>query len=133
MTSNNALQRTNGHRGRPVLAMNGVLAGAETVSCLAAELESLGLMANVVQCGEHGQQEETFVCRHLAQSLRSGGKVGFFYSSRPRGDAWCAACEEVRVREGGASGDWNERSEAFAGIQILCGACYDKVRKSQES
>ena len=29
MTANNALQRTGGHRGRPVLAMDGVLAGAE--------------------------------------------------------------------------------------------------------
>ena len=39
MHSNNALQRTSGHRGRPVLAMDGVLAGAEWASCLAAELE----------------------------------------------------------------------------------------------
>jgi hypothetical protein len=38
MTPNNALQRTNGQRGRPVLARDGVLAGAEWRSCLAAEL-----------------------------------------------------------------------------------------------
>jgi hypothetical protein len=38
MTHNNALQRTSGNRGRPVLAMNGVLAGAVSASCLAAEL-----------------------------------------------------------------------------------------------
>jgi hypothetical protein len=35
---NNTLQRTGGHRGRPVLAMDGLLAGAEWASCLAAEL-----------------------------------------------------------------------------------------------
>ncbi len=29
MTANNALQRTRDHRGRPVLAIDGVLAGAE--------------------------------------------------------------------------------------------------------
>jgi hypothetical protein len=37
MTSNNTLQRTDGHRGRPVLAMDGVLAGAEWALCRAAE------------------------------------------------------------------------------------------------
>jgi hypothetical protein len=38
MTATNALQRTGEHRGRPVFAMDGVLAGAERASCLAAEL-----------------------------------------------------------------------------------------------
>ena len=38
MTANNALQRTHDHRGRPVLAIDGVLAGAEWATCLAAEL-----------------------------------------------------------------------------------------------
>ena len=37
MLSNNALQRTNGHRGRAVLAMKGVLGGAEWAVWLAAE------------------------------------------------------------------------------------------------
>lgn len=31
--SNNALQRTSERHGRPVLAMDGVLAGAERASC----------------------------------------------------------------------------------------------------
>jgi hypothetical protein len=39
MIANNALQRTRGHRGRPVLAMNCVLAGTEWALCLAAELD----------------------------------------------------------------------------------------------
>jgi hypothetical protein len=38
MPPNNALQRNVIHRGRPVLAMDGVLAGAESASCLSAEL-----------------------------------------------------------------------------------------------
>ena len=37
--SNKALQPTNDHCGRPVLAMDGVLAGAEWAPCLAAELD----------------------------------------------------------------------------------------------
>jgi hypothetical protein len=38
LTSNNALQPTVVHWGRPVLAMNGALAGAEWSPCPAAEL-----------------------------------------------------------------------------------------------
>jgi hypothetical protein len=38
VTANNALQRTVVHRGRPVLAMNCALAGAENRLWLAAEL-----------------------------------------------------------------------------------------------
>ena len=38
MRSNNALERTGRQRGRAVLAMNGVLAGAEWAPCLAAQL-----------------------------------------------------------------------------------------------
>ena len=86
-------------------------------------------MTNTVQCDEHGPQEETFVCQHLAQSLRTLEPVGFFFAREPRGDAWCSACEEVRIREGGETGDWNERSEAFAKITLLCGSCYDKVKR----
>jgi hypothetical protein len=85
-------------------------------------------MSEIAKCEEHGTQEETFVCKHLRQSLRTGEKVGFYWASEPRGDAWCEACEQVRLAEGGATGDWNERSEAFAQITILCGLCYDRVR-----
>ena len=38
MTSNNTLERTVGHGGRTVLAMNCVLAGAESASQPAAQL-----------------------------------------------------------------------------------------------
>lgn len=37
MLSNKLLQRANDQRGRPVLAMDCALAGAEWASCLAAE------------------------------------------------------------------------------------------------
>ena len=89
---------------------------------------ALDAMTNTVECHAHGEQEQTFVCQHLLGALRTGEKVGFFSSGGPRGDAWCSACEEFRRREGGSTGDWNERSEAFAGVKLLCGACYDRLR-----
>ena len=80
-----------------------------------------------IQCKEHGEQEETFVCQHLARSLQTLQSVGL-WSVGPRSDAWCDACEYVRITEGGTSGEWNERSESFADVTVLCGVCHDKVR-----
>jgi hypothetical protein len=85
-------------------------------------------MTNTVECHAHGEQEQTFVCQHLVRALGTAERVGFFWSGEPRGDTWCSACEDVRIREGGVTGDWNERSEKFAGIKLLCGACYDRLR-----
>ena len=39
MTANNAFERTSGHRGRAVLAINCVLGGAECAPCKAAQLD----------------------------------------------------------------------------------------------
>ena len=85
-------------------------------------------MSKTIQCAQHGLCDETFVCQHLVKSLSTRVRAGFFNSREPRGDAWCRACEEIRIREDGESGDWNERSEQFAGISLLCGGCYDEVR-----
>jgi hypothetical protein len=38
MTPNNTFERTGGHRGRAVLAMNCALGGAERAPCQAAQL-----------------------------------------------------------------------------------------------
>ena len=88
-------------------------------------------MSETINCGEHGKQQTTFVCQHLKNSLKTRERIGFFWAGGKRGDAWCSQCEEVRIREGGESGDWNELSEAHAQISILCGACYDRVRNLQ--
>ena len=86
-------------------------------------------MKNIVQCQKHGAQEAAPVCCHLASSLSTEIPVGFYYSGTvaERSDAWCSECEEVRVQEGGDSGDWNEASESFARITLVCGACYDRI------
>lgn len=82
-----------------------------------------------MHCQLHGEQQKTYVCQHLVRALQTGEKVGFFWSGGSRGDAWCSACEAVRILEGGTTGDWNQRSEEFAGIKLLCGACYDRLRE----
>ena len=82
-----------------------------------------------VQCDRHGEQQETFVCQHVVETLRDRVPRGFFWSStpdNPRGDAWCSACNAVLDAAGGA---WNEEAEAAAHIQILCGVCYDEAKR----
>ena len=82
-----------------------------------------------VECCEHGKQQSTYVCQHIVQSLENGEPRGFCCSTEspnnPRPDAWCNECE-VRVNE---AGEWNDETEAFAGVKLLCGACYDKAKK----
>lgn len=82
-----------------------------------------------VECPEHGTGQATFVCRHIAASLHTGGAVGFFTAEAggdARPDAWCAACEEQVWRTGG---EWTDESEWFAGVTMICGACYDRAKR----
>ena len=46
----------------------------------------------------------------------------------PRPDAWCDACDRALEQEG----EWNDRSEAFAGVTLLCAGCYDEARRRNE-
>ena len=64
-----------------------------------------------------------------ASSAFAKEQIGFLFAGEPRGDAWCSICEEARIREGGETGDWNERSEATAKITVLCGSCYDQMQQ----
>lgn len=85
-----------------------------------------GAPGRVVECSLHGAQGPAYACRHL--NLRE--PVGFvegFDPEDPDGGlfhAWCAACDEVLEREG----EWNDRSEAFAGVRLVCRECYAAMR-----
>jgi len=62
-------------------------------------------MKKKIFCIVHGEQDETFVCQHIPQSLSMGEKVGFFWaegSEQLRPDAWCSSCEEKRQANNGA-------------------------------
>jgi hypothetical protein len=82
--------------------------------------------ARRVECSEHGEQGPAFVCRHL--NLRE--PVGFVEGYDPENPeealyhAWCSACDEILVQEG----EWNDRSEAHAGIRLVCQACYREMK-----
>jgi hypothetical protein len=85
-------------------------------------------MNRQVRCERHGLQDETFVCQHVVQSLRDSIPRGFYWaqkSEQERPDAWCSECNETVSRSGG---EWTKEAEQFAGVKILCGACYDLAK-----
>lgn len=76
-----------------------------------------------MHCNRHGQSKATFVCQHLAR----GRELGFYFAhdpGNPRPNAWCRECDAVLARVG----EWNDESEAFAGIMLLCSCCYDDAK-----
>lgn len=82
----------------------------------------------LISCKIHGKQPITYICQHLAKSLRSGQRVGFnlaYEPDNPRPDAWCDECEKVVMEAGG---EWDDASEEFAGITIVCAACYERAK-----
>ena len=74
-------------------------------------------MAELIKCGTHGAQEESFVCKHIIASLKDGEPRGFHWDRVD--DAFEAICS-----------DCNELSEeAFIAqapdlISALCFGCF---------
>jgi hypothetical protein len=86
-----------------------------------------------VHCGQHGATGPAFVCRHA----RHGSGLGFYVATSPHpGDegvsdfegcpnGWCGECEKKRVECGG----WNDESEAFSGVTLVCVYCFEEIRR----
>lgn len=80
----------------------------------------------IVECPRHGDQAPAFVCRHLNLETAVGFVEGYDPDAPddPVWQAWCAECDRVLEREG----EWNDRSEAFAGVRMVCRGCYREMR-----
>jgi len=84
--------------------------------------------SKLVTCGKHGTRHAAFVCQHLVDGIG----LGFFTPNRPRVSedesdeqaAWCADCEKIRQGQDG----WNDISEGFAGVTMICDVCFDAAR-----
>lgn len=80
-----------------------------------------------VECGVHGTSPATFICHHLSHHREN---QGFHMGYDPEDpdvlypDAWCDQCNEVLEQEG----EWNDTSEAFAKIKVVCANCYCSIR-----
>ena len=95
---------------------------------------------NLVECGTHGKSKMAFVCCHLLKGEKVGWNEPDEYIYEEDDDeydaeyddcinAWCDNCEEVLARCGG----WNDESEAFADIKLVCENCALKFKKANLS
>lgn len=83
-------------------------------------------VARTLTCPTHGVSGPAFVCRHLLDV--SGAPCGFFepdtLEDPGEPQAWCQACDQVLKQEG----EWNDTSEEFAGVSLVCAGCFEKMR-----
>jgi hypothetical protein len=85
--------------------------------------------ARTVHCATHGRAERALVCGHLFAQARTddAAPMAYFLGEDDPGDAqateatcaWCAQCDAVLQRED----EWNDASEAFADIHVVCTDC----------
>lgn len=79
--------------------------------------------AEAVRCGQHGLSRKCYVCEHLTPDSADRG----FNTADPeihRPDAWCDQCHEMFIR----AGSW-EAVEQEPRISLVCGGCYDALKK----
>ncbi|GAA5218506.1 DUF6882 domain-containing protein [Corallincola platygyrae] len=82
---------------------------------------------NKMECSTHGKNSTTFICHHLSEGENLGFHMGFDPDDPDAlyPDAWCDKCDEVLEKEG----EWNDVSEAFANIKMVCSGCYQEIRE----
>lgn len=79
-----------------------------------------------VDCGEHGFSRPAYVCIHLNLEKPGGFNEAFdTYEGMDLEEdddfqAWCDDCEKIRIEYDG----WNEESEKFTVITLVCENCY---------
>lgn len=80
----------------------------------------------MVDCCDHGRVLASFVCTHTLESLADGEARGFLWTRDGDGcvNAWCEKCEAFKADNGG---NWNEITEKFADISLVCEACASRV------
>lgn len=86
---------------------------------------------SIMECRCHGERRPAFICKHL----QYGEGLGFNQPNEaleedwPFQNAWCDECENVLLAEG----EWNDRSEGFAGILAICDGCFEEIKARNES
>ncbi|MFY1046619.1 DUF6882 domain-containing protein [Chryseobacterium sp. GP-SGM7] len=84
-----------------------------------------------IECESHGLRRPAYVCQHLNLEIPVGFEESFetYYGmeldDEDNFQAWCSDCEKIRIKYDG----WNEESEKFADIKLVCENCYFEIKK----
>lgn len=87
-----------------------------------------------IKCEIHGNQGYGLVCQHLNSNEENNGFWEPFDSEFDKEyedgelNGWCNKCDEVLMKEG----EWNENSESFAQIKLVCKSCYFEIKKKNK-
>lgn len=74
-------------------------------------------MSELLTCGTHGKQPETFVCKHIIKSMKTGIEVGFLWSVKDGDyDAICHKCNELSAQQ------WQQQQNELG--RLLCLGCF---------
>jgi hypothetical protein len=88
---------------------------------------------HAVTCESHGTSRAAFVCQHLNKDVFTGFHEAFESNPliEPDDDyqAWCDECEKIREQEG----EWNDVSEGFAKIRLICDQCFFEVKQRNQT
>ena len=79
-----------------------------------------------VTCGTHGEQPQTFVCRHIIEALKKGESTGFWWSRSEEGvwDAICNECNNLSQEDFDRLGSDN--------IGVICLGCFEDAATLNE-
>ncbi|QMU57813.1 MAG: hypothetical protein GKR98_06155 [Boseongicola sp.] len=81
----------------------------------------------LVECSTHGQTRPAFVCQHLLATLRDKKErgVNWLWDEEKQVNAWCNDCEDFLQSHGE---EWNDETEAFAKITLICEGCFNRLK-----
>jgi len=89
----------------------------------------------LVECGNHGLKRPAFVCQHLNKNQITGFHEAFDSSPSMELEqdddfqAWCNECETIRAEKG----EWNDRSEGYAKIKLICESCFFEIKEKNKT
>jgi hypothetical protein len=85
----------------------------------------------LVECETHGEISPAFICHHLLSHKKVGWNEPETYEFDQDDEfagcinAWCDRCEDFVNK----IGEWNDESEAFADIRLVCERCAKKLKE----
>ncbi len=83
-------------------------------------------MSELLNCGTHGQQPKTYVCKHIIKSMESGVGVGFLWSvTDGEYDAICHKCNQLSEQQ------WQEQQNELG--RLLCLGCFKVAAKINDA
>lgn len=83
-------------------------------------------------CNQHGQANPAFACSHSVASLHDSRRRGlvFHRDEDVQYNGWCDECERSLVDHGD---EWNDETEAFAKIRLICEYCFEQLIDMNEA